>query len=67
MFTLKSGVQRKKPSSITTRRQCLSPQKRINPRALDVRSFATPSNPRPTTEWDTVIEKMDMDRFFEII
>ena len=43
------------------KKTCLSPQKHVNPRVVDVRSFATPSNPRPTTEWDTVIEKMDKD------
>ena len=49
------------------KKSCMSPQKRVNPRALDVRSLATPNNPKPTTEWDTVMEKMDKDRFFDII
>ena len=46
---------------------CMSPQKRVNPRALDVRSLATPNNPRPSTEWDTVIDKMDKDQILDII
>ena len=48
------------------KKTCLSPQKSVNPRALDVRSLATPTNPRPSTEWDTMIEKLDKDRFFDI-
>ena len=45
----------------------LSPRTRVNPHSLDVRSLATPNNPRPSPEWDTVMEKMDKDRFFCII
>ena len=49
------------------KKTCLSPQKCVNPRALDVRSLATPTNPRPSTEWDTVIDKMDKDKLFDNI
>ena len=49
------------------KKSCMSPKKRVNPRALNVRSLATPNNPRPSTEWDNVIDKMDKDRFFDII
>ena len=49
------------------KKTCLAPQKTVNPCALDVRSLATTTNPRPSTEWDTVIEKIHKDRFFDII
>ena len=49
------------------KKTCLSPRTRINRHALDVRFLVTLTNPRPTTEWDTVMEKMDKDRFFDII
>ena len=48
------------------KKSCLSPQKRVNPLAL-VLSLVTLTNPKPSTEWDTVMEKMDKDRFFDII
>ena len=62
MYTHCSGVF-KEVYFYKHKKTCLSPQKHVNPRVVDVRSFATPSNPRPTTctEWDTVIEKMDKD------